>query len=96
MPRSKLTAAAMALALAVTACASDKTIDGVTYKPYGLADAEYLRSDKVRYEVVWANVVWSVFCFETAFVPIWLVGWQLYEPVGPGKGCEKGSGHAAE
>lgn len=81
----KLTIYLMALMLIFSSCASSKTfqIDGqaVEVKPYGWANKETRYNDKVVYEVSLGNVVWSVIGFETIVLPIWLTGWQIYEPV---------------
>lgn len=37
--------------------------------------------DGVKYEVCFGNVAWSVVGLETIIVPLWLTGWELYEPV---------------
>lgn len=33
----------------------------------------------VTYEA--GNIVWDVIAVETIVIPIWLTGWELYEPV---------------
>jgi hypothetical protein len=83
----------MAFLLVTVSCGSDRNIpikekDGEgetikTYKfqQYGLFDTEK-RNPKVHYKVVVGNVIWSVILFETVAVPIILIGWYLYEPVG--------------
>jgi hypothetical protein len=71
--------------LILSSCASSKTfqIDGqdVNVKPYGWANKEARYNDKVVYEVSLGNVIWSAIGFETIVLPIWLTGWQLFEPV---------------
>jgi len=55
-----------------------------TYKfqQYGLFNIDK-RNPKVEYRVIVGNIIWSVILFETVVVPIILIGWYLYEPVGP-------------
>lgn len=69
----------------VSSCASPQTfvIDGqkTEVKPYGWANKESRYNDKVVYETSLGNVVWSVIGLETIVVPVWLTGWQLFEPV---------------
>ena len=71
--------------LILTSCASSKTfnIDGekTVVKPYGWANKQNRKFDNVVYEVSLGNVVWSILGFETIVVPVWLTGWQLYQPV---------------
>lgn len=71
--------------LILSSCASTKTfqIDGkeVEVKPYGWANKETRYNDKVIYEVSLGNVVWSIIGVETIVLPVWLTGWQLFEPV---------------
>ena len=69
------------LALSLCSCANEKTLNGVTYQPYGWADYQELKSDKVIYKACTGNIIWSVVTFETIVIPVWLTGWQLYEPV---------------
>ena len=51
------------------------------YKQVGLFDPENENPD-VEYEVIVGNVVWSVLLFPTIAVPLILLGWYLWEPVG--------------
>lgn len=68
----------------VSSCASPKTfvIDGqkTQIKPYGWANKESRYNEKVIYEVSFGNIVWSVLGIETIVLPVWLTGWQLFEP----------------
>lgn len=78
-----------------TACSDSKVIDGVQYETYGLFNEDEVKSPKVRYKLVVGNLVWSVLLGETIVAPIYFVGWDLFEPVGPvdcdshfTKGCD--------
>lgn len=69
-----------------TACADSKEFTdsaGQTFtaEPYGWANADAQKIDTVVYQVSVGNVVWSVIGIETIIIPIWLTGWELYEPV---------------
>lgn len=68
----------------VSSCASPKTfmIDGqrTEVKPYGWANKDNRYNDKVVYEPSIGNVVWSIIGIETIVLPVWLTGWQLFEP----------------
>lgn len=71
------TVAVLLLALFLTGCAQSKRLDGVLFEPVGLAEEKH---PCVAYEVSIGNVIWSVFLFQTIIVPVWLIGWDLYEP----------------
>lgn len=73
------------LALCV-ACADSKTFeraDGTKFiaEPYGWANYQSKKIEGVTYEVCFGNIVWDVIAAETIVIPIWLTGWELYEPV---------------
>lgn len=73
---------ALVLCLSLASCADEKTLsDGKTYQPYGWADYQEVKSSKVVYKPVVGNIIWSVITVQTVAVPVWLTGWQLYEPV---------------
>jgi hypothetical protein len=50
-------------------------------RPYGWANAKARKNENVIYEVNAGNVVWSILGIQTIILPVWLTGWQLYEPV---------------
>jgi hypothetical protein len=54
----------------------------ITAKPYGWANKSSRKIEGVEYRVNVGNIFWDVVLLETAIVPIWLTGWQFYEPVG--------------
>lgn len=71
-------------------CGDDKRVcigedgkDCHTFQQYGLFDEGKLMNPDVEYDVVIGNVVWSVLLVHTIAAPVILVGWYLYEPVGP-------------
>lgn len=68
--------------LFLTACAESKVINGKEYEPYGLFDMNSVKSDSIKYEISWGNVVWGAVLFETAVAPIVFFGFYLWEPVG--------------
>lgn len=74
------------LLASMSSCADKKTFqvgqnDYIYAEPYGIADQDDIKMDTVVYRVSTGNVICSVIFCETAIVPIWLIGWQLYEPV---------------
>jgi hypothetical protein len=60
------------------------------YPTYGLFNENTGKSDKVCYEVSVGNVVWSIILIETVVMPVYFIGWSLFNPVAV-KG-EKGCG----
>jgi major membrane immunogen (membrane-anchored lipoprotein) len=82
--RKLLLAAALASTMLLTACGADtKTINGVTYGTYGVANEKDMRNPAIEYEVSGWAVFWSVVFCETIVVPVYIIGWDLYQPVGP-------------
>lgn len=70
-------------------CGNDKQVcigeggtECYTFEQYGLFDGKK-ENPKVEYDVITGNVVWAIILSETALAPIIVVGWYLYEPVGP-------------
>jgi len=77
----KLIVVVLCMALLITACGqSIKASDGQVYECYGLLDKDKIKKDNMVYDVVIENVVLSVIFCETVFIPIWLIGFQLYCP----------------
>ncbi len=65
----------------LTSCADDKTLDGVTYRPYGHFNKEECRNDSVYYEVSWQAVTSGVFFSGFFFIPtVYTFGFNLFEP----------------
>jgi hypothetical protein len=61
-------------------CVESKTIDGTNYSTYGLL-SENNKDPNVVYQPCISNVVWGIIFVETIFAPVWLFGYELYEPV---------------
>jgi hypothetical protein len=72
-------------AVFLSGCAEEAgfTIDNKTVivQPYGWADYHVLKNDSIIYRVNVSNVVLSIVFSETIFIPVWLTGWQFYEPI---------------
>ncbi len=77
------TVALVAATLALTGCGADpKTIDGITYGTFGLANEKEMRNEKIQYEISGWSIFWSVIFCETIVVPVYFIGWDLYQPIG--------------
>jgi len=69
-------------------CASDKVIDGKSYKTYGLLNKESVKDPCVNYEASMTSAVLGAVFFEMLFIPpIYVYGFSLWEPVSIIKGC---------
>ena len=62
--------------------AEDKTIDGTTYGTYGIFNESEMKNPNIRYEISTGSVVISIIFCETIIIPIYFVGWDLFQPVG--------------
>lgn len=72
--------------IALSSCADSKTFeraDGTKFvaEPYGWANYQTKKIEGVTYEACTGNVVLGVIAVETVAIPVWLTGWELYEPV---------------
>lgn len=72
----------VAITLIASSCADSKTINGVTYRPYGFFNESSCKNDSVHYEVSGWAVCSGVIFFEMVVPPIYTFGFNLYEPVG--------------
>ena len=70
----------------LSSCADSKTFkraDGTKFvaEPYGWANYQSNKIDGVIYEACVGNIIWDILTIETIIIPVWLTGWELYEPV---------------
>lgn len=76
----------------LSSCADDKVLcingEQKVVEPYGWGNIHEKKVEGVVYDLSVGNVVWSVILCETIIVPIWLTGWELYEPVKSIEECE--------
>lgn len=75
-------AALSAIALTLAACGRPQTINGVTYRGYGLANYSERHNPKVHYRPIMGNIIWGVILCETLIAPIYFIGWSIMEPDG--------------
>lgn len=81
--KSLLICMALASTLLLSACgAENKTIDGITYGTYGVANEKDMKNPNIEYSMSGWSVFWSVVFSETVVVPIYFIGWDLYQPIG--------------
>jgi len=69
-----------------TGCHSSRVVEGTRYDPIGLyhkISEPEAESPDVQYDLCVGNLIWSIILVETIVVPVILLGWYLWEPVGP-------------
>jgi len=71
-------------------CGNSKIINGKKYGTYGLLNKESKMNPNIQYELIVGNVIWSAILCETIIMPIYFVGFDLYEPVGEKNNFEPG------
>ena len=90
MKKINLIALICLVSIFFSSCAENKTIDGVTYRPYSFLNEETCKNDSVQYSISGWAVASGVIFAETIIVPIYVFGYNLYEPVGLKKDYKSG------
>lgn len=82
---------AIASVLILSSCADNKTVNGITYRPYGLLNEETCKNDSIQYEVSFGAVVSGVLFSEIFLIPtLYTFGYNLWEPIGLKKNYQDG------
>ena len=81
MKRTLLIAAALASTLALAGCGNDKVINGKDYQTYGIFNEDDVKDPAIKYEVSKGSVIWAIILCETIVVPVYTIGWDLWQPV---------------
>ena len=76
----KLMALAVVTGL-LTGCGHPANIDGKTYDTYGFLNQDTAKNPNIRYEISVGNVIWSCILVETIFAPVYLLGFDLFNPI---------------
>jgi predicted small secreted protein len=76
-----LVAALAASMLTLSGCGNDKTINGTHYDTFGIANESSHRDPKILYEISFGSVLCALFFVETVIVPLYVIGWDLWQPV---------------
>lgn len=71
----------ISLLLLLSSCGDPLIHGSKVYDCYGWIDEDQVKEKGVAYKSVTGNVVWSVIASETIFVPVWLLGYNLYCPI---------------
>jgi hypothetical protein len=61
-------------------CGHPQTFEGKDYPTYGFFNADTDKSKKICYSVSVGNVVWSIITIETVVLPIYFIGFSLFNP----------------
>lgn len=75
-----------ACCLMLSGCGNTKTIGGITYDVYGLANQSDRANPAIEYEVSIGSVIVAVLFVETVIIPIYILLFDLFQPVGPKTG----------
>ena len=81
MKRTLTILALFAAALMLTACGNNKTINGKDIETYGIANMESKQDPTVVYEISAGSVICAILFSETVIVPVYVIGWDLWQPV---------------
>jgi len=79
--KTKILLLVLLVGLLFVSCAEDKTIDGVTYRPYGLLNEDTQKNPDINYEISGWAVCSGIVFSETIIVPVYTFGYNLWEPV---------------
>ena len=77
------------LLFAAAGCGSDMVVNGKERKTIGcinlvVNDSSIMeqKAADVQYKVIWGNIVWAVILSGTVIMPIYFIGFSMFEPVG--------------
>jgi hypothetical protein len=87
----KIATVLLAITLA-TGCADNRNLNVpgkgmIEVETYGFLNEVNHVEDCVNYELSMGNVIWSVILSETLVMPVYFVGFSLYEPVSIDQAC---------
>jgi hypothetical protein len=75
--------------VSIMGCGNNKVIDGKEKQTVGVVNIIVndsslmeIKDPNVQYKIIWGNVVWAVILCETVVMPIYFIGFSMFEPVG--------------
>ena len=81
----------LAISIALAGCGEPLVTKQREYPTYGFFNEDTDRSNDVCYKLSVGNIVWSIILIETIFMPIYFIGFSLFNPVrlktGPDDKC---------
>jgi len=87
----KLIALIMVIGLLFIGCADNKVINSKEVETYGLINKDNLKDPCIHYDLAWGNIVWTVILSETFIMPIYFLGFSLWEPEYAIPNCTRGN-----
>ena len=66
----------------LSSCADSKTINGKTYRPYGLLNEDEFKNDSIEYTISFGACVSGILFIELIIPTVYTYGFNLYEPIG--------------
>ena len=79
--KTRLIALLIGAAALLAGCDNNKNIEGKNYPVFGIANQEAQRDPNVIYEISAGSVIWGIILCETIVVPVYIIGWDLWQPV---------------
>jgi hypothetical protein len=67
------------MAMLLAGCAERQNINGTVYTPKGVFTQDE-KDPNIKYRVCAENVFWCIIFSESIIIPVWLIGWELWEP----------------
>jgi hypothetical protein len=72
---------ALAAAVSLSACAKPIVKDGKTIPPYGLVNEATKKVPGQKYEISAGSVIVAIVLSESIVFPVYIAGWDLYQPI---------------
>ena len=69
------------IGLTILNCGAPKTINGKRIKTYGLFNEKEQKDPCISYDIIEGNLVWSVLTISSIVLPLYFIGYSLYNPV---------------
>ena len=69
--------------MTVSGCNNNKVINGKVCQTYGFANQSENIDPDVVYELSTGSIIVAVIFSETIIIPLYIAGWDLFQPVGP-------------
>ena len=70
-------------------CGNDLSIDNKVYPTYGVANMETHKDPTILYEISPVSVIVAIIFSETLIVPVYVIGWDLWQPVRKRESADK-------
>jgi hypothetical protein len=80
MKKLILAVALIAATVGLSGCGGDR-VNGQYYNAYGIFNEDAAKDPNIVYQVSPVSVIVAILLSETIVVPVYVVGWDLFEPV---------------